>query len=89
MAFRHGYYFFVLTIVVVTILNTSVAEGSCFTSRLRCSRWGRWFTGKLWKNCNDYCIELGYYGGSCQICRKTCWLSSKAYSCRCFGTGLC
>lgn len=27
--------------------------GTCYETWSRCSRWSRWGTGRLWKNCND------------------------------------
>lgn len=35
------------------------------------------------------CKTLGYIGGSCQKCPSTCWMSDKAWQCRCYGKGSC
>ncbi|XP_022810619.1 neuromacin-like protein [Stylophora pistillata] len=86
MAFR---YVLVLLFASVTLLNFKEAQGNCWKTWSRCSRWSSWGTGRLWKTCNDRCIELGYPGGSCQLCPSTCWMTKKAYQCRCFGTGSC
>ncbi|XP_078379947.1 hydramacin-1-like [Oculina patagonica] len=75
--------------VASAILKVSVVEGNCYKTWSRCSRWSRWATGKLWKNCNDRCIELRYSGGRCQYCPSNCWMSSKAWQCRCYGMPDC
>ncbi|XP_020621503.1 hydramacin-1-like [Orbicella faveolata] len=88
MAFRVGSCLLVL-FLVSAMMQISVVEGTCYETWSRCSRWSRWGTGRLWKSCNDRCKELGYTGGSCQRCPSTCWMSDKAWQCRCYGMGFC
>ena len=60
--------------------------GDCWSTWSRCTKWSRFFTGKLWLSCQQRCFCLGYATGECTEVPSSCPFTNKAWQCQCSGT---